>query len=135
MCSVVIVVTQREVCCQVLTFCCLVVGSTGQDELWQVQPVIVTPTETPDSPTEDTPTTARFIAEQHSLPGMIHRFDGDFYTCTTCFKEFMDPNEAERHVKTHTADKPYSCPVCGLKTKHEKNLQKHIMIRHPEHNN
>jgi hypothetical protein len=47
--------------------------------------------------------------------GSIRRSEGRRHTCSECQKSFPRPSSLVDHVRTHTGEKPFLCPVQGCK--------------------
>ncbi|XP_064177664.1 uncharacterized protein LOC135247777 [Anguilla rostrata] len=48
------------------------------------------------------------------------------YECITCLKGFSTPSKLERHILTHTGQRPFSCYVCGKKFRQLSHMKFHI---------
>uniref|UniRef100_A0A0P4X241 C2H2-type domain-containing protein n=1 Tax=Scylla olivacea TaxID=85551 RepID=A0A0P4X241_SCYOL len=56
-----------------------------------------------------------------------------FMECEVCGKVFSGPKRRflmERHVRTHTGEKPYCCPHCHLRFSQSGNLSRHTRLVH-----
>lgn len=53
----------------------------------------------------------------------------DTYQCTFCNKVFDKRHLLNRHLNLHT--KPVSCPVCPHTTAKQRDMDRHILARHP----
>ena len=65
------------------------------------------------------------------------RFQGstsiDFkYKCKYCGKLFLFPSYLERHLKSHTGEKPFVCELCGKSFTRNYGIKKHMMLYHTE---
>ena len=47
-------------------------------------------------------------------------------TCTTCLKRFPTPSQLERHMLTHSGEKPFICNTCGRKFTQKSHLNRHL---------
>eukprot|EP00039_Didymoeca_costata_P032439 m.37834 g.37834 ORF g.37834 m.37834 type:complete len:300 (+) comp9357_c0_seq1:372-1271(+) len=47
-------------------------------------------------------------------------------TCETCGKQFQKFSHFNRHLQTHTNDKPFACSLCGSKWRRSDDLKVHL---------
>ena len=50
--------------------------------------------------------------------------------CTFCNKLFRDKSDLNRHIRTHTGEKPFVCPQCFAAFTRQDTLKKHISTKH-----
>lgn len=47
------------------------------------------------------------------------------YLCTFCGRPCAKPSVLQKHIRSHTGERPYPCPPCGFSFKTKSNLYKH----------
>lgn len=52
------------------------------------------------------------------------------YMCKFCGKGFYYPSSLEKHIRTHTGEKPFKCPQCPYSASQKSHVKTHIMRRH-----
>ena len=53
------------------------------------------------------------------------------FDCPFCSKIFSFKSHLDRHLRTHTNERPYPCPVCDHKAKHKNDILRHLASIHP----
>lgn len=53
------------------------------------------------------------------------------FECRICRRSFIRKADLERHVLTHTGDRPHTCPHCNFACNRRSNLYRHIRSAHP----
>lgn len=65
---------------------------------------------------------------------LVHRRRHDMknkkYICDDCGKSFFNSTLLAQHVRTHTKEKPYKCPMCNYTCAIKQNIHKHSMKVH-----
>ena len=52
------------------------------------------------------------------------------HVCTYCQKIFDRPSLLERHIRSHTGEKPFPCPHCNYRASYRGNLNRHVIHVH-----
>jgi len=52
------------------------------------------------------------------------------FHCSHCGKSFKTKSHLQRHILTHTGEKPYHCNRCGSKFNQSSSLRNHIIAIH-----
>ncbi|KAK8404057.1 hypothetical protein O3P69_000253 [Scylla paramamosain] len=52
------------------------------------------------------------------------------YQCKFCGKGFYYPSSLEKHIRTHTGEKPFKCPQCSYSASQKSHVKTHIQRRH-----
>ena len=48
------------------------------------------------------------------------------YTCETCGARFAGGGDLNKHIRTHTGEKPYKCVTCGAQFAQNVHIKTHI---------
>lgn len=55
------------------------------------------------------------------------------YTCPTCGRCFAHSTSVKEHMRLHSGEKPFGCSLCNKRFGLNKMLYRHIRSRHPDH--
>lgn len=47
------------------------------------------------------------------------------HLCPHCGRDCLKPSVLEKHIRSHTGERPFPCPTCGIAFKTQSNLYKH----------
>ena len=56
-------------------------------------------------------------------------FSCPWYNCSSAFKQIT---HLKQHIRRHTGEKPYACPLCSYKATLKGNINKHLKNVHKE---
>ncbi|KAF2368666.1 Zinc finger C2H2-type, partial [Trinorchestia longiramus] len=51
-------------------------------------------------------------------------------SCDVCGKWFLLPKDLRRHIRVHTGERPFCCPVCPYRAAVKGNLKQHVINTH-----
>ena len=55
------------------------------------------------------------------------------HLCPFCPRRFTVRTHVRDHIRTHTGERPYQCPVCSYAAAQSSNLRAHVKNRHPQY--
>ncbi|CAM9492823.1 unnamed protein product [Rangifer tarandus platyrhynchus] len=58
-----------------------------------------------------------------SSPGKVR--NAGRYLCPHCGRDCLKPSVLEKHIRSHTGERPFPCATCGIAFKTQSNLYKH----------
>ncbi|OWF51076.1 zinc finger protein 585A-like [Mizuhopecten yessoensis] len=62
----------------------------------------------------------------HLKPEDVASYKWSVHVCEVCNKMFGEKQDHERHMRTHTGEKPYQCEICQKTFADKSNLRSHI---------
>ena len=54
------------------------------------------------------------------------------FKCEECSEAFKNKSSLDRHMMTHTGEKPFACPQCDYRSAEKGNMTKHVKRVHGE---
>lgn len=72
-----------------------------------------------------------FIDSDAPEPNLMVEMNGKAFGCKWCDKSYKRKSHLNRHMITHTGDRPYKCDVCALRFKRSEDRLRHLRINHP----
>ena len=79
-------------------------------------------------------TTSATTADAERRPSLYNTAKEGGPSCPICGKRFPWTSSVERHLRTHTGERPFTCPKCDYKSSQKGTLMRHIATIHPEYN-
>ena len=61
---------------------------------------------------------------------LVFASDGFKRHCHICGKGFDQPYNLQRHIRTHTGERPFPCPHCNYAASEKSHLKSHIARKH-----
>lgn len=71
-------------------------------------------------------------ATPQAVPDGQGRFVWDTYMCRVCGKPNAGPSLLERHMRTHTGERPFKCDLCNKGFTTKENMRRHRKVHYSE---
>ncbi|XP_056588136.1 zinc finger protein 675-like isoform X2 [Triplophysa dalaica] len=68
------------------------------------------------------------VAKNFSLKNSGRAADKDSRACPQCGKSFTRKSDLNKHIRSHTGERPYACEQCGMTYIHKHHLNRHIQM-------
>uniref|UniRef100_A0A8D9AI85 Zinc finger protein 536 n=1 Tax=Cacopsylla melanoneura TaxID=428564 RepID=A0A8D9AI85_9HEMI len=72
----------------------------------------------------------QLLQHSRSCSSMSRLYKDYTYRCPFCEYHTLVKEVMCRHLRTHTADKPFKCSFCPHQAADPSNIKKHILIKH-----